>query len=147
MHNVGSIFRTADAAGVFRILLSGYTPAPVDRFGRKRSDFTKVSLGAEKTVPWSQVQQLTPTLRRLKKEGHAVLAVEQDSRSISLFNWKLKDPAQPIVLVLGNEVRGLSTKVLKETDAILEIPMHGKKESLNVSVTAGIALFVLLGMK
>src|ERR1700690_1096716 len=85
VHNVGSIFRTADAAGVSRIILSGYTPAPVDRFGRARKDFSKVSLGTEKTVSWEQTKQLTPALKKLKKEGYKLIAIEQDKKSVSLF--------------------------------------------------------------
>jgi len=142
VHNVGSIFRTADAAGVSKILLSGYTPLPVDRFGRERKDFIKVSLGAEKTVPWTHTKRLGDTLRKLKKEGFQILAIEQDPKSVPLFSWR--GAGRPIVLLMGNEVRGLSLQLLSCADAILEIPMHGSKESLNVSVAAGIALFSVL---
>ncbi len=145
VHNVGSIFRTADAAGVSKIILSGYSPTPIDRFGRARSDFTKVSLGAEKSVPWVYVKALGPTLKKLRAAGCFVAAVEQDPRSQNLFDFSFPPhlSSEKIALVLGNEVRGISTSVLEKCDAILEIPMHGTKESLNVSVTAGIALFVL----
>jgi tRNA G18 (ribose-2'-O)-methylase SpoU len=143
VHNVGSIFRTADAAGVSRVILSGYTPTPVDRFGRERGDFNKVSLGAEKTVPWAYVKTLGPTLAKLKKGGVYIAAVEQDAHATSLFGFTLP-PNTALALILGNEVRGMSKPLLKKCDAILEIPMHGTKESLNVSVTAGIALFTLL---
>ncbi|MEI7719679.1 MAG: TrmH family RNA methyltransferase [bacterium] len=142
VHNVGSIFRTADAAGVSRIILSGYTPTPLDRFGRERSDFAKVSLGAEKTVAWTQVKTLGATLTKLKKEHCCVVAIEQDKRSVPLFGFT-PHKEQELVVIVGNEVRGISKPLLKKCDAILEIPMHGTKESLNVSVTAGIALFVL----
>lgn len=145
VHNVGSIFRTADAAGVERIILSGYCPTPIDRFGRERIDFTKVSLGAEKSVPWQYVKMLAPTLARLKKEGHFLAAIEQDQRSSNLLTFSLpkNTSLDKTVLILGNEVRGISKPLLNKCDVILEIPMHGKKESLNVSVTAGIALFQL----
>lgn len=142
VYNVGSIFRTADAAGVTKIILSGYTPAPTDRFGRARKDFNKVSLGAEKTVAWEQVAKLAPALKQLKKEGYKILAVEQDKKSVSLFDYRPSHPK--IALVFGNEVNGLSNSVLKQADTTVEIPMHGKKESLNVSVAAGVALFRLL---
>ena len=142
VHNVGSAFRTADAAGVSRIILSGYTPTPLDRFGRARSDFTKVSLGAEKSVPWTYIKTLSPTITKLKKEGCCVVAIEQDARSQNLFEFEPPQGTE-LALVLGNEVRGVSKALLKKCDAILEIPMHGQKESLNVSVTAGIALFTL----
>ena len=143
VHNVGSIFRTGDAAGVERIILSGYTPTPVDRFGRERGDFIKVSLGAEKTVPWTHTKTLAPTLTKLKKDGFVVAAIEQDPSSTSLFDWKPEDHVK-LALIVGNEVLGMSKPLLKKCDVILEIPMHGKKESLNVSVTAGVALFTIL---
>ena len=143
VHNVGSIFRTADAAGVSYIILSGYTPAPIDRFGKERKDFIKVSLGAEKNVPWTVVKEITPSLIRLRKEGYTLLALEQNTRAIPLFEYKTK---KPFALVLGNEVRGIASQTLKRMDTILEIPMHGEKESLNVSVAAGIALFTLVHM-
>jgi tRNA G18 (ribose-2'-O)-methylase SpoU len=138
------MFRTSDAAGVERIILSGYTPTPIDRFGRERSDFTKVSLGAEKSVPWTYVKTLSPTLTKLGREGKVIAAIEQDTTSHSLFDWKPEVSASQLVLILGNEVRGMSKPLLKKCDVILEIPMRGKKESLNVSVTAGIALFTIL---
>jgi len=144
VHNVGSIFRTADAAGVEKIFLSGYTPAPLDRFKQPRKDFAKVSLGAEKTIVWEQIKNLPPLIKRLKHEDFMIVAVEQDKDSTSIFDWKQKNPQQKIVLVLGNEVRGLSKPTLNLCDKIVEIPMRGKKESLNVSVAAGIAMFTLL---
>jgi len=144
IHNVGSIFRTADAAGVSKIILSGYTPTPLDRFGRARSDLAKVALGAEKTIPWESAATLMPVLKRLKKEGFTLLAIEQSPKATPLFEWHPPSPSQPIALVLGNEVRGLSSQALQAADAILEIPMRGKKESLNVSVAAGIALFAVM---
>jgi 23S rRNA (guanosine2251-2'-O)-methyltransferase len=144
VHNVGSIFRTADAAGVSEIILSGYTPAPIDRFNRVRSDFIKVSLGAEHTVPWSYVQTLGSTLTKLKRKNYLLVAIEQDAQSQNLFDWKATRKNQELVLIVGNEVRGISKALLKKCDAILEIPMRGKKESLNVSVAAGVALFTLL---
>jgi 23S rRNA (guanosine2251-2'-O)-methyltransferase len=147
VHNAGSIFRTADAAGVSKIILTGYTPTPLDRFGRARTDFIKVSLGAEKTVPWEHLKQFSSAVKKLKKENYFIIALEQDKKSISLFDWSHAPEAKngkPMALVLGNEPRGLSPAALNRCDAILEIPMRGKKESLNVSVAAGIALFALL---
>lgn len=136
------MFRTADAAGVSRIILSGYTPGPTDPRGKVRKPFVKVSLGAEHTVPFVQVKQLAPVLKKLKHEGYTVVAVEQDSRATPLFAYKPKN--KKLAIVMGNEVRGLSKAALAYADAIVEIPMRGKKESLNVSVAAGIALFSLL---
>ncbi len=143
VHNVGSIFRTADAAGVSHIFLSGYTPTPLDHFDMPRKDFIKVSLGAEKLVPWTHVKTLTPTLTRLKKEGYILLAIEQDPHSISIFDYMPLSASKPIAVILGNECRGISKAILNKVDTILEIPMHGTKESLNVSVSAGIALFTI----
>jgi 23S rRNA (guanosine2251-2'-O)-methyltransferase len=154
VHNVGSIFRTADAAGVSNIILCGYTPAPLDRFGRERKDFIKVSLGAEKTVLWEHAKQFASVVRKLKKENYTIVALEQDKKSISLFDYcnKIRNnetgaqatTSEKIALVLGNEPRGLSKQALALCDVIVEIPMRGKKESLNVSVASGIALFELL---
>ena len=143
VHNVGSIFRTADAAGVTKIILSGYTPLPIDRFGMPRKDFAKVSLGAEKTIPWVQTKTLVSAIRQLKKEKYYIVAVEQDKKSVSLFDFK-PPKNKPLALVLGNEVRGLSKPALALCDKIVEIPMRGKKESLNVSVAAGIAIFFVI---
>ncbi len=148
---MGSCFRTADAAGVSRIILSGYTPTPLDRFNQPRSDLQKVALGAEKSVPWENVKTVGPTLAKLKKENYFVVAIEQDEYSTPLFDFTSPQlptgEPQPLAVLLGNEVRGISKPLLKKCDAILEIPMKGKKESLNVSVTAGIALFVLADKK
>ncbi len=141
VYNVGSIFRTADAAGIEKIFLTGYTPAPTDRFGRERSDFSKVSLGAEKTVAREQIKNVYGAIKKLKEEGYTIAAIEQAPNSTSLFDFKATD--KKLALVLGNEVRGLSKAILAKCDVVLEIPMRGKKESLNVSVAAGIAMFTV----
>ena len=154
VYNVGSIFRTADAAGVEKIFLTGYTPTPIDRFGRVRPDLSKVALGAEKSVAWEQVKNPYGAIKKLRDAGCDIVAIEQDARSQNLFTYaqllqkktsKQKKSAKPLALMLGNEVRGISKAMLAKCDVIVEIPMHGKKESLNVSVTAGIALFALRG--
>lgn len=141
VQNVGAIFRTADAAGVSHIYLSGYTPTPIDRFGRMRSDFSKSALGAELTVPWSQGETPDKTITRLKEEGFTVYVVEQDARSIDY-----RDAPRPdqLVLVLGNEVLGVPQELLDTADNIIELPMLGRKESLNVSVATGIVLYHFL---
>lgn len=140
VYNVGSIFRTADAAGVEKIYLVGYTPSPLDRFGNPRKDFIKVSLGAEHSVPWTQTKTLAGTIKTLKGDGYTVAALEQAEESVSLFSYTKPNKFS---LVLGNEVRGLSPAARKHCDVTLEIPMRGIKESLNVSVAAGVALFTL----
>lgn len=148
VYNVGSIFRTADAAGVEKIILSGYSPTPLDRFGRARPDLGKVALGAEKSVAWEYVKNPYNKVTKLRETGYEIIAIEQDARSQNLFEYaewlaKLKK-RKPLALMLGNEVRGISKPMLAKCDVILEIPMRGKKESLNVAVTAGIALFALV---
>lgn len=142
VHNVGSIFRTADGAGISRIILSGYTPGPLDRFNLPRKDFAKVSLGAEQTIPWQQTRTLAQAVKILKKQNYFIAAIEQDKHSIPLFDF-VAPRNRPLALILGNEVLGISKQSLRLADAILEIPMRGKKESLNVSVSAGIAMFAL----
>ena len=142
-HNVGSMFRTADGAGVARIVLSGYTPGVTDPRGKERAPFVKVSLGAEKIVPYSRGKVLSAVLKKLKKEGYTIVAIEQNKNSKSLFEYS---PAKnkKLAVVMGNEVRGINAQSLRHADHILHIPMQGKKESLNVGVAAGIALFTLL---
>lgn len=138
VYNVGSIFRTADAAGVAKVYLTGYTPAPLDRFGRRRKDFAKVSLRAEEYVPWEHVPRLPTLLHRLRKEKVALIAVEQDTHAA---HYKKRRKSPRTAYVFGNEKTGLPASVLNRCDWIMEIPMKGKKESLNVSVAAGIVLF------
>src|SRR3989344_339822 len=141
VYNVGSIFRTADAAGVETIYLSGFTPTPIDRFGRKRKDFMKSALGAEKSVAWEHTGDILTLIKRLRTNGYNVCAIEQSPKAQDYRKMQAKTP---VVLVFGNEVSGLPDDILAACDAIAEIPMHGKKESLNVSVAAGIALFRIL---
>jgi tRNA G18 (ribose-2'-O)-methylase SpoU len=149
LHNVGSIFRTSDAVGAEKIYLCGYTPAPFDEYGLPRGPLAKTALGAEKTVAWEKCRQTTRLLDKLKQEGKSIIAVEQSKRSISYNRLHLsKKQFKNIVLVMGNEVRGLSPAVLRHADKVLEIPMFGKKESLNVSVAFGIVAYGLrLGIK
>jgi 23S rRNA (guanosine2251-2'-O)-methyltransferase len=138
--NVGSIFRTADAAGVSKLYLSGYTPTPLDRFGRKNARLAKASLGAETSVPWESREDAGALVASLKERGVSVVSVEQSPRSIPYDDFDLE---RPTAFVFGNEVSGVPEDLLRVSDAILEIPMRGKKESLNVSVAAGIVLFAV----
>jgi tRNA G18 (ribose-2'-O)-methylase SpoU len=141
VHNVGSIFRTAECAGVTKIYCIGTTPVPIDRFGRKRKDFAKVSLGAEDLVGWEYMddEEAIKTIKQLKKkERFKIVAIEQCKNSIDIYEFK---PGQKTLLILGNEVDGVSRGLLKVADVSIEIPMKGKKESLNVSVAAGVVLF------
>jgi 23S rRNA (guanosine2251-2'-O)-methyltransferase len=141
VYNVGSIFRTADAAGVSKIYLVGYTPSPTDRFGRSRKDFAKVSLGAEKTVPWEKFEDALKLVRALTQAGFEIVTLEQDEKSISIFDYKPRK--DKVAIIVGNEVVGVPRTLLDVSDTILEIPMRGQKESLNVSVAAGIALYCI----
>lgn len=141
IHNVGSIFRTAECLGITNILLIGYTPAPIDRFGRLRKDFAKVALGAERNVPWKHFPKIESALKFLKKQKVYLVAVEQRPKAIDYKKLKVKFPA---AFIFGNEVEGLPDTILARMDAVAEIPMRGEKESLNVAVAAGIALARIL---
>lgn len=141
--NVGSLFRTGDACGVQQIYLVGITPTPTDKFGRANSAIAKTALGAEQTIPWKKVATIGPLLSRFKKDGVQTIAIEQSERSV---DYKKVKVSRPVAFILGNEVDGIPKKTLEKIDIVAEIPMNGKKESLNVSVAGGIALFRMLGI-
>jgi len=142
---VGSIFRTADGLGVDKLILCGITPTPKDRFGRERKDISKVSLGAERNVDWEYFPKAPWVVKKLKKEGFKIIFIEQSNKSIDYKKIKLSKKVK-VAFVLGNEVNGVSKSFLKLADEIAEIPMRGSKESLNVSVAFGVALFRLLNI-
>lgn len=145
MHNVGSIFRTADAAGCEKIYLCGITPGPLDRFRRANKKLLKVSLSAERYVKWEHCSSTIKLLDKLKTQGYNILAVEQSRKSTSLYEFRsIKKRSTNYALVLGSEIRGLPPTILKRADKIVEIPMRGQKESLNVAVAFGIVVFYLL---
>lgn len=131
-HNVGAMFRTADGAGVNKIYLTGYTAKP------PHPQLDKVSLGAEKSVPWEYHSQAWRLLKQLRKIGYNIVALEQTADSINIFKWQ---PKFPLAIVMGNEVTGVPKSLLKYCDTAVEIPMLGKKKSLNVSVAAGVILY------
>ena len=151
-YNVGSIFRTADAAGVGKVFLSGYTPIPIDRFGRSQKEIAKTALGAEDLIAWEYLGSPIRVISRLKREKWNIVGVEQDIRARDYRSLKLQGST---LFVFGNEVRGLSRVLRDACDALVEIPMRGVmvrqvhhprhtgrgKESLNVSVAAGVVLF------
>jgi tRNA G18 (ribose-2'-O)-methylase SpoU len=144
-HNVGSIFRTADAAGISKIYLVGTTPDPIDRFGREQSDIAKTALGAEKSIAWEHAPNTLEIL--VKYPEHFKVALEQSLNSIDYKEIKAKEnlPAQAgNIIILGTEVTGIPKDILDACDAVAEIPMQGGKESLNVSVATGIFLFRFL---
>ncbi len=144
LHNVASIFRTSDAVGVQKLYLCGITPTPLDRLSRVRPPFTKVALGAEENVPWEKRASTWRLLDKLKKEGYKILAVEQHKASTPYYRLPTTHyRLDKVVLVLGHEVRGLPESVLSRADKIIEIPMLGVKESLNVSVAFGVMAFHL----
>jgi 23S rRNA (guanosine2251-2'-O)-methyltransferase len=145
-HNVGSIFRSSDGAGVEKVYLVGPTPTPVDRFGRPQPEIVKTSLGASQSVAWEHVgdagnesvAEVLELIALLKKEGFTIVAVEQANNSVSLYDFKV--PGK-VAYIMGAEVQGVHQELIDVADVVLEIPMNGIKESLNVSVTAGIVLF------
>ena len=137
-HNVGSVFRTADGAGASKIYLTGYTPSPVDRFGREHKEIQKTSLGATQTVPYEVKEDIFSVLGKLKKESRQIVAVEQTEKSV---DYRTFTPEEKTVFIFGNEITGIEEDVLSQTDAQIMLPMSGEKESLNISVCAGITLF------
>lgn len=143
VENVGAMFRTADAAGIDKIYLTGYTPCPLDRFGRKRRDLAKSALGAEEFVPWEQKKNISNFFTKLKQAGFQIIAIEQDKNSVDYKKIKLNNKN---AFIVGAEVTGIPKNILEKCDVIAEIPMRGKKESLNVSVALGVALFRMLGV-
>lgn len=141
LHNVGSAFRTADAAGVDTIYLTGYTPSPIDRFHRPVQEIAKVALGAEKIISWKKCS-IEECFTELKKDEYQIVAVEQHESSI---DYKDVEIIYPVAFIFGNEVGGVPEEIIQQVDVVAEIPMHGDKESLNVSVALGVALFRMLG--
>lgn len=135
VHNVGSIFRTADGFGASKIYLTGYTACP------PREDLTKTALGSEKVVPWIQFEDSLEAIDDIIDKGITPIVVEQTIKSESIYEL---DFEFPVCIILGNEVEGVTEEVVKKVDLHAEIPMKGIKQSLNVSVAAGIAGFELL---
>ncbi len=128
------MFRTADGAGVDKIYLTGYTPCP------PHPQVDKVSLGAEKWVPWEYVKQPGRLLKKLKANGYNIVALEQTPKSVTLYSWQ---PKFPLALIVGNEKTGVTKNLLALCDQTVELPMRGKKRSLNVSVAAGVGLYYI----
>lgn len=145
-HNVGAIFRTAEGFGVSKIVLSGYTPYPAVKNDPRlphiaeklTQQIHKTALGAESLVPF--IYQDIPDLASLKQSGYRIVGLEQDQRAILLPNYP---PQEKLALLLGEEVAGLTPDLRNQCDDLVEIPMQGQKESFNVSVATGIALYGL----
>ncbi len=136
MHNVGSAFRTCDAFAVEAIFLCGYTPTPPHR------DIHKTALGATETVQWKHFATTTDAVTAAKEAGYKIYTVEQvhDSIMLNRLNWANEQTA----LVFGNEVTGVSDKVLKMADGCIEIPQWGAKHSLNIAVSVGVVLWEMV---
>lgn len=142
LYNIGSIFRTADGAGVDKIYLCGITGRP-DNSKAKRK-ISKVALGAEETVRWEYVFQAWRIVEKLKKSGYQIISLEQTKNSAKYANFI---PSFPLALIVGNEKSGVKKSLLARSDKVIYIPMSGSKESLNVSVAFGIAAYWIGGFK
>ena len=138
MHNVGAIFRTADAFALTEIWLCGITPRPPHR------EITKTALGSEQSMRWHYVPTTLEAVEQLRAAGYFVTAVEQTTASVPLPAFR-PEAGRPVALVLGNEVFGVDDDVLALCDAAVEIPQFGTKHSLNVGVAAGVVLWDVLG--
>jgi len=135
-YNVGSIFRTAECAYISKLILCGITPYP------PHPKVEKTALGTTNLIPWNYFEKTVEAIKVLKKEGFKVAVLEITEQSIPIQKIKNKD--FPLALVIGNEVTGVDEEVLAEADLIIEIPLYGEKESLNVAVAFGVAIFSLL---
>lgn len=149
--NAGAICRTAECAGVKEMYCVGTTPGPLDRFGRINKKFAKASLGAEKNVQVEYCKDIGMLLKKLKKparqkgcsggEKFEIIALEQNKRAIDYRKFK---PRNNFALIVGNEVDGIPNNILSKADKIIEIPLRGEKESLNVSVAFGVSIFEIV---
>lgn len=135
--NVGALFRTADAAGFDRIYLTGITPTP------PRKEIAKTALGAESSVEWEFYEDSMVIIRELKDQGVKIISLEQDERSVDYRDIILPE-GQDCCLVLGNEIDGVSTILRDASDSIVELPMHGMKQSLNVATAGGILMYKIM---
>ncbi len=136
-HNVGAMFRTADAFSIEKLYLVGYTSTP------PKIQIDKVSLGAETWMPWEKRGEVKPLVNELKEMGYTILALEKNDQSVNIGDWGLESDADNIALIVGNEVDGIDEETLELCDVVVHIPMQGKKESLNVSIAAGVAMYAL----
>jgi len=148
-YNVGSLLRTADGLGVNKVYLTGYTPYPATVADQRMPHLAqkidrqihKTALGAECSVAWEHDSDITTVIHQLKLTGFAIVALEQAAASIPLHTYR---PLERTALIIGREVEGVEPEVLALADTIVEIPMHGQKESFNVSIAAAVALYRLL---
>jgi len=129
--NVGAFFRTCDALGVEHVYLTGYTGHP------PRKEITKTAIGAEQWVAWEQARDPVPYIEQLKKDGWQIVSLELHANAVNVEGFT---PAEKVCLIVGHELTGVPEPLLALSDSIVQIPMLGKKESMNVAVAAGIAL-------
>ena len=146
VYNVGAILRTCEGLGVGKVIFAGYTPYPGKGLPHEQAKLTqqihKTALGAEEMVDWEYVADLAEFIEVERQKLYKVLVLEQAENSVSLRDFRA-DPSAKYLLILGEEVHGVPAEILAQADQILEIPMRGKKESFNVSVAAGMALWEL----
>ena len=137
LHNVGSIFRTADAIGTTKVYLIGQMATP-----KNQPKLAKTALGAEKTVSWEHSHRILPVLEKLKQDGYKIIALELNkNKSVDFRTW---NPSKKVAIILGNEVSGISLKIQQHCDHVIHLPMLGQKKSLNVSVAFGAIAYYLL---
>jgi len=136
-HNVGSIFRTSDAFLIKKIILCGITPIPPS------NEIRKSALGATNSVEWVQEKETSIAINNLKKEGYYIVGVEQVEKATKIQEFQNN---QPIALIFGHEVNGVSQEIINICDEIIEIPQYGTKHSLNISVCAGIVIWKIAGI-
>lgn len=145
--NVGSIFRTADALGFEEVVLAGISPRPLDRFNRPDTKLAKAALGAQESIKWRHAATLQEAIMSLRDRGYMIVGLEQSEKSLDIFSdtkeIKEKIAASPVAIVLGAEVEGLSTEDQALCNLLIELPMSGKKESLNVAVAFGVLGYCL----
>lgn len=133
--NVGSVFRTADAFAIEKIILCGISATPPNR------EITKTAIGATESVLWEHIASIKDAVAKLKADGYTIIGIEQTDQSISLDKYDYS--FEKIAVIFGNEVDGISDEILEDLDLSIEIPQNGTKHSLNVSVCAGIILWEL----
>ena len=135
-HNVGSVFRTSDAFLIEKIMLCGICPVP------PKNEIRKTALGATESVDWQYFNDSADCIKGLKEKGYTIISIEQADNAIDLNNYSI-EKSRKIALVFGNEVNGVSDKIINLSDSVIEIPQHGTKHSFNVSVSVGIVLWDL----
>lgn len=148
-HNVGSLIRTAEALGVNKIYFTGYTPYPAHKKDSRLpyisekldKQINKTALGTQKLISWEHTEDIYKLIKQLRNKDYCIVGLEQNNKSIPIDNFK---SSKNVALILGREVEGIDTKILNNCDKIIEIPLRGKKESLNVVQASAIAIYSLL---